>query len=94
MHPVHALSMSDQEAAQWVLDQDDLCKNEACWCAHQQQQLHEAAQAAKREKENRKQLLAKYDLQAVTSGPSIVADNKKQSTSKQASKVCLANCAV
>lgn len=77
-----------QEAAQWLLDQDDLGKSEARWQAQQEQQQREAAQAAKREKESRKQLLAKYDLQAVTSGPSPVAETKRQSNSKPVSKVC------
>lgn len=76
-----------QDAAQWVLDQDDLSKVEARWHAQQEQQQIDAVQAAKRDKENRKQLLAKYHLQAVTTGPSVVADVKKQSTSRPVSKV-------
>lgn len=72
-----------------MLDQDDVANSEARWHAQHALQQQEIAQAAKREKENRKQLLAKYQLQAVTSGPSVVADSKKQSSSKPVSEVTM-----
>ena len=80
-----------QDAAQWVLDQDDLPELQSGWQARRQQQEQAAALAAKQDKENRKRLLSKYDLQAVSTGPSVVADARHHSSSKPVTKVIWAD---
>ena len=54
-----------QDAAHWLMDQDDLENSEASWYARQEQLQRDAEQAARQEKANRKQLLDKYHLQPV-----------------------------
>lgn len=76
-----------QDAAQWVLDQDDLLELQSGWQARQQQQEQAAVVTAKQDKENRKRLLSKYDLQAVHTGPTILADARHHSSSKATTKV-------
>ncbi|KAL0049441.1 hypothetical protein WJX82_002527 [Trebouxia sp. C0006] len=59
-----------EDAAHWLMDQEDLSKSETSWHACQEQKQRDAAEAARKEKEHRKQLVAKYHLQAVgTSAP-------------------------
>ena len=54
-----------QDAAHWLMDQDDLARSEARWFARQEQLQRDAEEAARQEKANRKKLLEKYHLQAV-----------------------------
>ena len=54
-----------QDAAHWLMDQDNLERSEAGWYARQEQLQRDAEQAARQEKASRKQLLDKYHLQAV-----------------------------
>ena len=67
------------------MDQEDLEQSEACWHAHQQQKQRDAAEAARREKASRKQLLDKYHLQAVDTCPNIALPKHAQQA--QGSKV-------
>ena len=56
-----------QDAAHWLMDQDNLERSEAHWFARQEQLQRDAEEAARQEKINRKKLLEKYHLQAVPS---------------------------
>ena len=74
-----------QDAAHWLMDQEDVYKSEARWHAVQEQRLQEAAENAKREKASRRQLLDKYHLQAVNTS-ACMPSSKPQQAPK--SKVC------
>ena len=63
-HCRHILSTL-QDAAHWLMDQDNLEVCEADWHARQEQLQRDAEEAARQEKINRKKLLEKYHLQAV-----------------------------
>lgn len=54
-----------EDAAHWLMDQDNLEVCEADWHARQEQLQRDAEEAARQEKINRKKLLEKYHLQAV-----------------------------
>ena len=64
-----------QDAAHWLMDQEDLANSEATWQACQERKQRDAADSARKEKEHRKQLLAKYHLQAV--GTSAITEAQK-----------------
>ena len=62
---VISLSHAMQDTAHWLMDQEDLANCEAAWRACQERKQRDAAENARKEKEHRKQLLAKYHLQVV-----------------------------
>lgn len=76
-----------QDAAHWLMDQDNLERSEASWHARREQLQRDAEQAARQEKANRKQLLDKYHLQAVPT--SAHADIHTRSKQAPKSKVLL-----
>ena len=70
------------------MDQQDVSKSEARWRSCQEQRAQETAEAAKREKASRKQLLDKYHLQVVNTA-AITPSCRQQQAPK--SKVLLAD---
>lgn len=67
-----------EDAAHWLMDQENLAQSEASWHACQEQKQRDAAEAARKEKEHRKQLLAKYHLQAVGTSASTEPKQARQ----------------
>ena len=74
-----------QDAAHWLMDQENLERSETGWYARQEQLQQDAEQAARQEKASRKQLLDKYHLQAVPT--SMRADVQARSVQAPKSKV-------
>lgn len=78
-----------QDAAHWLMDQDNLERSEASWYARQEQLRRDAEQAARQEKASRKQLLDKYHLQAVpTSAHADVHTRNMQATKSKVVPFC------
>ena len=71
-----------QDAAHWLMDQENLERSEANWHAHQEVLQREAAEAVQQEKAHRKQLLDKYHLQAVDTNTSRHREVRQESKSK------------
>lgn len=78
---IHAM----QDAAHWLMDQEDLAKSEATWLACQERKQRDAAENARKEKEHRKQLLAKYHLQAVGTSATNEAQKVRQAPKNKVS---------
>ena len=78
-----------QDAAHWLMDQEDLSKSEASWHACQEQKQRDAAEAARKEKEHRKQLVAKYHLQAVGTSAPTEPKQARQAPKNKVSKCSL-----
>ena len=71
-----------QDAAHWLMDQDNLEKSEASWYARQEQLQRDAEQAARQEKASRKQLLDKYHLQAVPTSACVDVHSRSMQAAK------------
>jgi len=80
-----------QDAAHWLMDQENLAQSEASWHACQEQKQRDAAEAARKEKEHRKQLLAKYHLQAVGTSAPTEPKQARQAPKNKVSKCSLVN---
>ena len=78
-----------QDAAHWLMDQEDLSKSETSWHACQEQKQRDAAEAARKEKEHRKQLVAKYHLQAVGTSAPTEPKQARQAPKSKVSKYSL-----
>ena len=78
-----------QDAAHWLMDQEDLSKSETSWHACQEQKQRDAAEAARKEKEHRKQLVAKYHLQAVGTSAPTEPKQARQAPKSKVSKCSL-----
>jgi len=80
-----------QDAAHWLMDQENLAQSEASWHACQEQKQRDAAEAARKEKEHRKQLVAKYHLQAVGTSAPTEPKQARQAPKNKVSKCSLVN---